>query len=69
MTQKGSAVDSERRSDESVTAFTLRRVRNEILEHAARVVLEERVSEMDSTDVSYNMALTHAAEAVLRMRT
>lgn len=57
---------------DDMTTQTIQRVRNEILEAAARVVLSEQVTPdatPDPTDVSYNMALTHAAEAVLRMRT
>jgi hypothetical protein len=62
----------ERREGEDVTSFTMRRIRNEILEAAARTVLAEQVTpdaDPDPTDVSYNIALEHAAEAVLRMRT
>jgi hypothetical protein len=51
------------------------RTRNETLEAAARTVLAEAVTpdvpplgKPDPTDISYNIALEHAAEAVLRMR-
>ena len=57
---------------ENVTAFAIRCIKNEVLEAAARTVLAGQVTldaDPDPTDMSYNIALNHAAEAVLRMRT
>lgn len=58
------------KNDETFTAFTVRRMRAEFLEEAAKLVEAETVTpddnDPDSTDISYNMALTHAAEAIRR---
>jgi hypothetical protein len=58
-----------RREDETLTAFTLRRLRAEFLEEAACIVMGEFVdwaATQEPTDAAYNNALMHAAEAIRR---
>lgn len=56
---------------ETLKEFNIRRMRAELLEAAARLVeaeaVEPNAAAPDPTDISYNMALTHAAEAIRRV--
>jgi hypothetical protein len=57
------------RDDENNVQFTIRRIRAEHLEEAASIVLAEAVTPgdpADATDISYNIALDHAAAALRR---
>lgn len=57
------------RDGENPTAFAVRLMRAEVLEEAAKIIQGEMVTEdqpPDPTDVSYNMAIVHAVDALRR---
>ena len=56
-----------KRDDESVTAFTMRQIRAEILEEAATIAEREFVrSASTPVEVAYNSAIMDVAEALRR---
>lgn len=64
---------TEYRPGEDITAFTMRRIRNDIIDECAKAVAAQTVGEdgvplNDPTDIAYNMAIEHAAEAVLALK-
>lgn len=63
---------SEKRDDGNMTEFTIRRIRNEIIEECAKAAEGEYVGEDGSPcnepDISYNMAIDHAADAIRQLK-
>jgi len=61
---------SERREREDMTAFTIRRIRNELIEKCA-IAVEGESLELDtnqSDDIIYNKAIRDAADAVRALK-
>jgi hypothetical protein len=59
-----------RRDGEELTAFTLRRIRNEIIEECAAIAEAELLSNGDNwpEDRAYNQAISHAVDAIRALK-